>query len=107
MSTTITISDEIARSLDRLPGNGSVSTEDKLRSLLLSEYNRRLARYRLTDTRLSQKYAMDFNTFEKMGLTTEPGHTWEVDRDSIAWETAIDGIATLERQIDALQSDQG
>ncbi|RLT37393.1 MAG: hypothetical protein DWI57_13740 [Chloroflexi bacterium] len=107
MGTTITISDEIARSLDRLPGNGFISTEDKLRSLLVSECKRRLARYLLTDTRLSQKYAMDFNTFEKMGLTAEPGHTWEVDQDSMTWETAIDGIASMERQIDELQSGLG
>ena len=106
MTTTITISDEIARSLDRLPVNGFLSTEDKLRSLLLSELNRRLARYRLTDTRLSQKYAMDFNTFEKMGLTTEPGHTWEVDQDSIAWDQATDGIATMECQIERLKADR-
>lgn len=106
MSTTITISDEIARSLDRLTGNGSVSTEDKLRSLLLSEYNRRLARYRLTDTTLAQKYGMSFSEFEEERITERKGYSWEVEQDAISWDQATDGIATMERQIERLKADR-
>lgn len=105
MSTTITISDEIARSLERLPVNGFLSTEDKLRSLLLSEYHRRLARYRLTDTTLTRKYGMSFSEFEEDRVTEREGYSWEVEQDAISWDQATDGIATMERQIARLKAD--
>lgn len=106
MSTTITISDEIARSLDRLPGNGLFSTEDKLRSLLLYEYKRRLARYRLTDVNLARKYGMSFSKFEEERVTEREGYSWEVEQDAISWDQATDGIDTMERQIERLKADR-
>lgn len=104
MSVTITVSEQVARYLEEMPGNGSKSPDEKLRLLIINEYHRRLARYRLTDERLSSKYGMTFAEFEQRNLIEAEDHTWEIDQDSIAWETAIDGIETLQRQINAFQS---
>lgn len=103
MSTTITISDTIAHHLNRLPGNGS-SIEVKLSVLIEGEYRRRLARYRLTDTNLTRKYRMTFAEFEEQRVTEREGFSWQVEEDAIAWDTAIDGIATMERLLRALES---
>ena len=103
MSTTITISDTIAHHLNRLPGNGS-TLEVKLSALIEGEYHRRLARYRLTDANLTRKYGMSFDEFEEQRVTEREGFSWEVEQDAIAWDTATDGIATMERQLRALES---
>ncbi len=103
MSTTITISDKIAHHLNRLPGNGS-TIEVKFSVLIEGEYRRRLARYRLTDANLSRKYGMSFAEFEEQRVTEREGYSWEVEQDAIAWETAVDGIATVERQLRDLQT---
>lgn len=103
MSTTITISDTLAHHLNRLPGNGS-TLEVKLSVLIEGEYYRRLARYRLTDANLTRKYGMSFTEFEEMDMTAREGHSWEVEQDAIAWETAVDGIATVERQLNELSN---
>ncbi len=56
---------------------------------------RRLARYRLTDRRLSQKYGITFDEFERQQMTKRQGYTWEVESDAMAWEMAIDGIRSF------------
>ena len=99
MSVTITVSDEVAQHLDSLSFNQVDDINAKLRILLEAEYRRRLTRYSLTDRQLSQKYKMSFETFEQQQLTKQQGYTWEVESDAIAWETAIDGIRTMERQL--------
>jgi len=53
MSTTITVSEEMARHLDSLPPRGA-DFEDKLRALLEAEYRRRLTRHSLTDQQLQK-----------------------------------------------------
>ena len=52
---------------------------------------------------LSQKYGMDFETFERQEVTKERDYSWEVESDGIAWETAVDGIRTMERQLNELR----
>lgn len=99
MDTTITISNEIAEHLDSLSFGDPEDVNEKLRNLLAAEYQRRLARYRLTDRQLSQKYNMDFEVFEKQQVTKQQGYTWEVESDAIAWETAVDGIRTMEQKL--------
>lgn len=97
MSITITVSDEVAQFLDEMPANGARSVDEKLRSLIVYEYHRRLARFRLTDKRLSEKYGMSFAEFEDQRVTEREGYSWEVEQDAIAWDQAVDGIATMER----------
>jgi len=103
MSTTITVSDTIAQHLNKL-STGSATIEVNLNALIEGEYYRRLARYRLTDMNLSKKYGMSFAEFEEMDVTESEGHSWEMEQDAIAWETAVDGIATVKRQLNDLQT---
>jgi len=99
MSTTIVVSDEIARHLNSLSLGTASDIGEKLRALLEAEYRRRLTRYSLTDRQLRQKYGMSFEEFERQQITKQQGYTWDVESDAIAWETAIDGIRTTQRQL--------
>jgi len=99
MSITITISDEIAQHLNTLSLGETSNLDEKLRMLLMAEYRRRLTHYNLTDRRLSQRYKMKFADFEQQEITKQHGYTWDVESDAIAWETAVDGISTMQRQL--------
>lgn len=101
-ATTISISKEIAQHLDSLSFGEAKDVDEKLRTLLEAEYRRRLARYSLTDRQLSQKYNMDFKSFEKNKITKKKGYSWEVESDAISWETAVDGIETMQEQLTKL-----
>jgi hypothetical protein len=46
---------------------------------------------------------MSFEEFEHHQLTQQQGYSWEVESDAIAWETAIDGSRTLQRQLAELE----
>lgn len=102
MDTTIVVSPEIANHLDRLSFSETNDLNEKLRTLIVAEYQRRLARYRLTDRQLSQKYKMSYEAFEQQQITRQRGYTWEVESDAIAWETAIDGMLTMEQELTKL-----
>ena len=54
------------------------------------------------DRQLTQKYDMSFDQFERQQITLDKGFTWEVECDAIAWETAVDGIRTVQRQLSEL-----
>jgi len=99
MNTTITVSPEIVQHLDRIASWETADINDTLRSLIVFEYQRRLARYRLTDRQMAQKYKMNFETFEMQKMTQQHEYGWEVESDAMAWETAIDGIHTMEEQL--------
>jgi len=58
VTITITVSEEVVRRLNELSIAQTEDVETKLQRLLVAEYQRRMARYRLTDRRLSQKYGM-------------------------------------------------
>ncbi|RMD58356.1 hypothetical protein D6833_12965 [Candidatus Parcubacteria bacterium] len=102
MSITITISEEVAQHLNSLSFDAADDINQKLRKLLEAEYRRRLARYHLTNRHLSQKYQMSFEEFERERLTEKLDYCWEVESDAIAWETAVDGIRTVQRQLTQL-----
>ncbi len=99
MNTTITVSPEIVQHLDLIAPWETADINDTLRSLIVFEYQRRLARYRLTDRQMTQKYKMSFEAFEMQKMTQQHGYSWEVESDAMAWETAIDGIHTMEEQL--------
>lgn len=99
MSVTIQISDNLAQHLKQLMIGQATEIDQKLSSLLQSEYRRRLAQYHLTDRQLRQKYGMTFAEFENQHITEQQNFTWAVESDAIAWETAIDGIETIQRQL--------
>ncbi len=77
----------------------SADIDQKLRSLLEAEYRRRLTRYHLTDRQLQEKYGMEFAAFEAEQLTAKKNYSWDVESDAIAWETAVDGIETVQAQL--------
>lgn len=99
MSVTIQVSDTIAQHLNQLALGQATEIDQKLGNLLQSEYRRRLVRYSLTDRQLQQKYGMTFAEFEEQQITEQQNYTWEVESDAMAWETAVDGIETMQRQL--------
>lgn len=72
-----------------------------VRQLIEAEYLRRLRQYRRTDRSLSQKYGLSFDEFISRRITQEKNYSWEVEQDAIAWETAVGGILTMERKLQA------
>ena len=102
MSVVTTLSDTVVQHLRDLSFGEASSINDKLTLLLEAEYRRRLARYSLTDQQLAQKYQMSFEDFERQCITEQRGYTWEVESDAMAWETAVDGLRTVQRQLSDL-----
>ncbi|MBE2235898.1 MAG: hypothetical protein IAE85_20575 [Anaerolinea sp.] len=107
MTVTLMVSDRVAQQLNNVSWAQNEDIETKLSHLVEAEHRRRLARYRLTDRRLTDKYGMSFNEFERRDMIRTSGYTWEVESDAIAWETAIDGIATMEQQLRELFNGDG
>ena len=74
-------------------------TEDELTYLLKRDYLRRLTRYKMTDGYYSDKYKMDFESFESSNIIQREKYSIEVESDAQEWELAIDGIKTVERKL--------
>lgn len=53
--------------------------EKELKEVVLSEYERRIVLYKLTDERFKKKYGMNFTEFENKNLVKEKGFSWEVE----------------------------
>lgn len=102
MGVTINVSNKVAEHLNNLELGENTDADEKLRTLLEAEYRRKLTRYSLTDRQFTKKYGLDFEEFEKQKLTKQHGYTWDVESDAIAWETAVDGIRTMTRQLTEL-----
>ena len=61
--------------------------EKELKKAVLSEYERRVVLYRLTDERVKKKkYGIDFTEFAKKNLVKRKGFSWEVEKDAMEWE---------------------
>ena len=99
MSVTITVSNNVVEHLNEMSVGSGEKVDDILRQLLIAEYRRRLTRYQLTDQQLMQKYGLDFASFEREQVTKQQDYSWEVESDAMAWETAVDGIATMKRRL--------
>jgi hypothetical protein len=82
---------------------GEQDLDTKVRLLLEAEYLRRLGRYRLLDRTLTQKYGMTFEEFIEGRVVQQKGYTWDVEKDAMDWETAVDGMRTIERKLQELQ----
>jgi hypothetical protein len=101
--TTIELMERTRQILDEtLPNEQDVDA--KVRQLIRSEYLRELARYRRTDLALRRKYDLPFDEFLARRITQQMDYSWEVEQDAMAWETAIGGIATMERKLEELQN---
>jgi hypothetical protein len=82
---------------------GEQDLDAKVRALLEAEYLRRLKRYRHLDQVLTEKYAMSFEAFVDHRMVKQKGYTWEVEKDAMDWETAVDGISTMKRKLRELR----
>ncbi len=102
MTVNLQVSDRVARQLKYFGTDTIESMDQKLAKLLEAELRRQLARYDLTDRQLSRKYDMSYAEFERRQVTKQMGYSWEAESDAIAWETAVDGQATVERQLSEL-----
>lgn len=107
MSVHLVVSEQVAEQIEYLSWDEARTIDDKLSRLLAAEMRHRLAGYRLTDMQLSQKYGLNFETFERQEITRQRGYSWEVESDAIAWETAVDGIRTMERRLGELGAGNG
>lgn len=81
---------------------GEQDLDTKVRLLLEAEYLRRLGRYRRLDRTLAQKYGMSFEEFMERRVVQQKGYTWDVETDGMDWETAVDGMRTMERKLQEL-----
>ena len=82
---------------------GGEDLDTKVRLLLEAEYLRRLGRYRRLDRTLTQKYGMAFEEFMERRVVQRDGYTWNVETDAMDWETAVDGMRTVERKLEELR----
>ncbi|MBM4461115.1 MAG: hypothetical protein FJ011_25725 [Chloroflexi bacterium] len=88
-----------------VPGNQDLDA--KVRQLIEAEHLRKLAQYRRTDLALARKYGMNFEEFLGRRIPRQENYSWEVEQDAMAWESAIGGIVTLERQLRELRGLNG
>ena len=79
--------------------------EKEIKEAVLSEYERRLVLYRLTDERFKKKYGMNITEFEKKNLVKEKGFSWEVEKDAMVWEHAVEGIGSLQKKINKIKKE--
>lgn len=98
----LTLDTTLATHLEQLSFAQPADLNTKLRQLLAAEYHRRLARYRLTVAQMTQKYQMAFEEFEQQQMTAQKGYAWEVEADAMTWETAFDGVQTMQRLLQEL-----
>lgn len=82
---------------------GDQDPDSKVRQLIEAEYLRQTARYRRVDMALTHKYDMSFDDFVARRITQQRGYTWEVEQDAMDWETAVGGMATIERKLKELR----
>jgi hypothetical protein len=50
---------------------------------------------------------MTYEEFEARNLVKERGYSWEVESDAISWETAVDGMKTMQRKLEELLGSEG
>ena len=97
MSTIELLPQTQAMLTDRILGQRDVDAT--IRLLLEGEYMRRLSQYHRTNYELQDKYEMSFFEFIERRMTRELNYSWEVEKDAMAWETAVGGIETFEEKL--------
>lgn len=80
-----------------------VIPEKELKEAVLSEYEKRLVFYKFTDERLKKKYVMSFDDFEKRRVVKEKDFSWEVEKDAMDWEHAVEGIKYIQEKINKIK----
>ena len=79
----------------------------KLRKILDKEIRRRIAEYLLIDKGFQKKYGMMLEEFEKNEMVKKKGYSFEVESDYHDWDSALDAMETLQKDMEDLcQRDQ-
>ncbi|MGR3220681.1 MAG: hypothetical protein ACUZ8H_12830 [Candidatus Anammoxibacter sp.] len=65
-------------------------SEKEIEVAVLGEYEKRFVLYKLANEQFKRKYSMDFEGFEKRNMIEEKGFSWEVEKDSMEWEHAVE-----------------
>ena len=73
--------------------------EKEIKEAVLGEYEKRLVLYKFADEQLKKKYKMSFKEFEDKNVVKKKGFLWDVERDAMNWEHAVEGIRHLEKKI--------
>lgn len=81
----------------------SIVPVGEIKDALLSEYRRRIIRYRMTDEMMKNKYGMTFKEFEAGNVVREQNYSWQVESDAMEWEHAIEGLRYVNEKLTALQ----
>ncbi len=98
----LTISERVLEVIDSLePGD---TLEEKVIRLAENELRRRLARYQLADRQFRSKYSMTLEEFEASDMVRRGNYAFDVESDHQDWDLAVDGIRSIERQLQALQA---
>lgn len=66
--------------------------ENKLKEAVISDYEKKLTLYKITDERFKKKYDMSFNEFAKKNIVEKKDYSWDVENDAMEWEHAVEGI---------------
>lgn len=101
---TASILDRTKKLLNEAPLTGN-NLDTKVLNLLRQEYLRHLGQYRRLDLLMQQKYGISFDEFISRGVVRENEYSWNVESDAMEWETAISGIKTMERKLEALKKE--
>lgn len=67
--------------------------------LIINELKRRQLEYKLIGKKLAKKYGMSFEEFKRNEVVKKKNYSFEVEEDYCDWELVIDGIATIEKEI--------
>ena len=49
---------------------------------------------------------MTFEEFTERRVVQQEGYTWDVEKDAMDWETAVDGMRTMERKLQELRESE-
>lgn len=78
--------------------------EKEITEAVLSEYEKRLVLYKLTDEQLKKKYKMTFKEFEEKNIVKKKGFSWDIEQDAMYWEHAVEGIKYIEKKIKKIKA---
>ena len=81
--------------------------EQELKEAVISDYEKKLVLYKLTDERFKRKYAMSFNEFAESNKVKEKNFSWEAENDSMEWEHAVEGIRYVQTILQKIKETNG
>ncbi len=85
-----------------------IISEEEIKNAVLDDYERKIILSRLTDERFKKKYSMSFKEFEEKNIVKEKRFSWDVEKDAMEWEHAVEGIRYFQEKINRIrETDNG